>query len=112
MTRGPCAKQVVRATIISTDGARFVGENDCASPQVTCPRAGMKTGEGYHLCREICGQGNHAEVSAINVAGAEAEGATLYLEGHTYACEPCQSACKAAGILWIVIGSPPVEVAA
>lgn len=33
-----------------------------------CPRdvAGCVSGEGYHMCREICNQVAHAEVDAIN----------------------------------------------
>ena len=37
---GPCVKQVVRATIITPGGERFVGENLCRNPQAVCPRAG------------------------------------------------------------------------
>jgi deoxycytidylate deaminase len=105
--RGPCVKQRVIATIISRDGLTYVGENDCASPQQTCPRGDMPTGVGYHLCKEVCHQGAHAEVNAIAAAGEAAWGATLYLEGHTYACLPCTDKCDAAGILEIVIGAPP-----
>lgn len=101
-----CAKQTVTATIVMPDGRRFVGTNFARNPQPTCPRADMPTGVGYELCRSICQQEAHAEVNAIAAAGGKAEEATLYLEGHTYACEPCKAACAAAGIVAIVIGAP------
>lgn len=104
---GPCVKQRVIATIITPTGQRFTGENDCANPQQVCPRAGMKTGEGYELCHSICRQTGHAEINAIASAGKHAKGATIYVQGHSYACEPCRSACAAAGIKEIVIGEAP-----
>jgi tRNA(Arg) A34 adenosine deaminase TadA len=104
---GPCAKQVVTATIVTPDGRRFIGRNDVANPQDACPRAGMAAGVGYHLCRDICRQGGHAEIQALRRAGDDARGATLYLEGHSYACDDCTAACAAAGIARIVIGSAP-----
>lgn len=103
---GPCAKQRVIATVVTIDGERFVGENDCENPQDVCPRAGMATGEGYHLCHEICRQTGHAEINALKAAAGKASGATIYIEGHTYACAACKGACQAAGAR-IVIGSPP-----
>lgn len=104
---GPCVKQTVTATIITTDGERFVGTNDCLNPQTVCPRAGMPTGVGYELCQTVCRQTAHAEVNAINKARSRAKGGVLYLEGHTYACEPCKQACADAGIAEIIIGPPP-----
>lgn len=107
---GPCVKQTVTATIVTVDGARFVGTNHCLAPQATCARAGLATGVGYHLCREICQQPAHAEVNAaIAAAGHDIRGATLYLEGHTYACEPCKETARSYGVYQIVIGAPPAE---
>lgn len=100
---GPCAKQVVTATVLAQNGARFTATNHCDTPQDTCARAGMPTGQGYELCRSVCGQRNHAEVNAIKLAGEHAKGAALYLEGHTYACQPCTKEAEAAGIRVIVI---------
>lgn len=106
---GPCAKQTVTATIISPDGLRFVGTNAVARPQPSCPRRGMPTGVGYELCDTVCQQAGHAEVQALRKAGNSARGSILYLEGHTYACEPCKAAVTAAGIVEIVIASPPSD---
>lgn len=104
---GPCAKQLTRATIVALDGSRFVGENDCLSPQPTCPRADMPTGVGYELCISICRQTGHAEVNACRAAGEKARGGTLYLEGHYYACDNCQAVCAEYGVASIVLGDPP-----
>lgn len=106
MTRGPCAKRTVTATIVAQNGRRYVGTNWCANPQAVCPRADMPTGVGYELCASVCQQSAHAEVNAIAEAGQDAAGATLYLQGHTYACQPCAAACERAGIKQIVIGKP------
>lgn len=105
--RGPCAKQVTRATVVALNGRRFVGENDCANPQTKCARAGMPTGVGYDLCLSVCVQTSHAEVAAVARAGDEARGATIYIEGHYYACGSCMQACKDAGIAEIIFSSPP-----
>ena len=102
-----CAKQLVTATVVALDGRRFVGTNACAKPQVVCPRAGMPTGEGYELCTSVCEQQGHAEVQALRAAGPAAVGATMYLHGHTYACDHCVAVCRAAGVVGLVIGPPP-----
>ncbi|WPP05491.1 hypothetical protein [Methylocella tundrae] len=107
MSRGPCAKQIVRATIVAVDGSRFVGENDCANPQPVCPRKDLPTGVGYELCHDVCGQSSHAEIAALKAAGAAARGGAIYLEGHSYACENCRAACLAAGIARIYVAAPP-----
>jgi deoxycytidylate deaminase len=101
--KGPCAKQTVTATIIAENGDTYLSTNYCLNPQVSCPRAGLLTGEGYELCKDICRQVGHAEVNAITLAGVNAVGATLYLKGHTYACDGCKQAAKEAGIKEIVI---------
>ena len=104
---GPCVKQTVTATIITPSGERFVGTNYCRNAQATCPRAGLPTGVGYELCRDICDQPAHAEINALAAAGEKACGATLFLEGHTYACQPCIHGCDAAGIVQMLVGVKP-----
>jgi deoxycytidylate deaminase len=109
--RGPCAKQTVTATIVTPTGERFVGTNDCANPQTTCPRDvyGYKTGEGYHLCEEVCRQTGHAEVNALRAAGEKARGATMHIEGHTYACGPCQESVIKAGVKDVFFQMAPAQ---
>ncbi len=101
---GPCARQRVIAEITATDGARFYGENLCYRPQLTCPRGDMPSGKGYHLCKSVCVQSGHAEINALAAAADKAKGATLVLYGHTYACDHCTAAARAAGIVEIRIG--------
>lgn len=101
---GPCVKATVRCTLVTPAGERFVGENWCANPQAVCPRA---PGEGYEKCKSICAQEGHAETVALRVAGLKANGAHAYVEGHTYACRPCQEALFSSGIVALTIGAPP-----
>ena len=101
--RGPCAKVRVRCVIRNETYGDFEGENDCANPQTTCPRA---PGEGYEKCQSICRQAAHAEIEALKAAGNFAKGATAYLFGHYHACEPCARALRDAGIREICIRIP------
>jgi len=99
---GACAKQKVIA-VIENNGKTYSGTNACQNVQRKCPRKGMKTGEGYELCKNVCKQFYHAEVSALKKAGKNAKGGTLYLIGHTYCCDECKKAMKKAGIKKIII---------
>lgn len=108
---GPCVKQTVRATIVAVDGERYVATNYTLNPQTECPRAGMQTGQGYELCRSVCQQPGHAEVNALRIAGDHARGGSLYIEGHTYACDSCLKAAQDAGIVAVHIGPPPRRIA-
>jgi hypothetical protein len=101
---GPCAKAVVRCTLIATNGARFIGENRCANPQASCPRA---SGEGYEKCTTICRQLGHAETEALEAAGSSASGAHAFVEGRSYVCRSCQEALFGAGVRSLTLGSPP-----
>ncbi len=100
--KGKCVKQTTIAIIVNKD-KHFIGSNSCESPQSECPRKNMKTGEGYELCKEVCKQKGHAEINALNKAGKEAEGGTLFLIGHYYLCDNCIKACEDAGISNVVI---------
>ena len=99
--RGPCAKRRVICRIVTESlgpglrGETFIGENDCANPQSVCPRL---PGEGYEKCRSICQQAGHAEIEAVRAAGEAARGATAYLSGHYWICEPCGAALRDAGV--------------
>jgi len=92
-----CAKQTTIA-IVTQGNLFWVGSNSCDNPQLICPRKDMKTGEGYHLCHDICKQKHHAEVDACLKAGVYAEGADLYLIGHTYCCDACKKVMDECGI--------------
>ena len=101
-----CLKQIVKATIYDqNDEVISVGYNDITKEEVTeCPRKGMVSGEGYHLCKEVCGQEAHAEIVALRNAGSrDLNNCYLKLEGHSYACEPCKQALRLRGINTIMI---------
>lgn len=102
-TRGPCAKRAVECVIVAMDGRRFVGRNDCANPQQTCPRA---VGEGYEKCKSVCGQAGHAEQEAVRAAGAAARGGHATLTGHYWMCEPCGAALRDAGVASLTVLYP------
>lgn len=109
---GPCVKAQVKATLISVTGHRFVGTNAVENPQQVCPRADSPSFVGYEACKDICRQESHAEVSAINLAGDAARGATIYLEGHFAPCPDCQAAADAAGVAKIIVGAPQTDTKA
>lgn len=92
-----CAKQTTIAVVVK-DGKFWVGSNKCSNPQAHCPRDGMKTGEGYERCKNICRQEHHAEVAACVEAGENARGADLYLIGHYYCCDDCRRVMAEYGI--------------
>ena len=99
-----CAKTVVTCVLVTPDGEHITGSNWCENPQAKCPR---EVGEGYEKCKSICGQGNHAEKDALLKAGDRAKGSRAYLNGHTYACQPCQEALFAAGVISLSVGIKP-----
>lgn len=108
-----CAKQIVTATLVTRTGRRYVGHNHrTASAPKECPRGDMPSGVGYDLCKDVCEQVSHAEVDAIFQAGAdESKGSTIYLEGHTYACNNCKSEANAAGVKDIVVVTSETKAA-
>jgi hypothetical protein len=103
---GPCVKATVTCEIVSPDGQSFIGTNYCNNAQASCPRL---PGEGYEKCKTICQQEGHAEVVAVALAGENAKGATAYLSGHTYACQPCQEALFGAGVRFLAVASSGAE---
>lgn len=99
-----CARRVVTATVVSQDGRHFIATNHVrAVPPTGCPRVGLKSGVGWHLCKEVCGQQAHAEVNALALAGEKARGGALFIEGHDYICDDCRAAAARAGIARIVV---------
>ena len=104
---GPCVKQVVTATLLSVDGRKYQATNHCDTPQTVCPRGNMPSGQGYELCKSICHQHGHAETNVIELAGENVRGGTIYVTGHTYACEACKTAAEKAGVIRICFDSIP-----
>ena len=100
--KGKCKKQTTLAIVVNGD-KYFIGSNSCNEPQDTCPRDGMKTGVGYELCKDVCGQKNHAEVDVIKKSGKYAKGGILFLVGHYYLCDNCKNKVREAGIKKIIV---------
>ena len=99
-----------RAVELAQRGAGRVSPNPVVGAVVV--RDGVVVGEGWH--DELGGP--HAEVNALNAAGAEAEGATLYVSlepcCHHGRTPPCTDAILAAGIARVVVASDdPTEKA-
>jgi len=87
---------------LASQGRGYTSPNPMVGAVVV--RNGAVVGRGYH---QFPG-GPHAEVHAINAAGAEAQGATLYVTlepcNHTGRTPPCTVKILAAGIQRVVIG--------
>lgn len=106
---GPCAKQVVTATLVDAEGNQYVGTNYCLTPQSSCPRADLPSGVGYEMCKNICNQPAHAEVNSIVLARkhkVKLDESVIYLEGHTFACSGCKAEAHSWGIP-ILVEAPP-----
>lgn len=92
------SKQRLVIAVVVKDGLVLsTGTNEHLQP---CKRQGYPTGVGYELCK-YCQYTNHAEHNAVK--GVDCQGATLYLLGHTYACEECKKMCEIKGIKEIII---------
>jgi deoxycytidylate deaminase len=98
-----CNKQTTVAVIMRDGYLVSIGTNAVGERQAECPRRDMPTGVGYELCKTICKQESHAEVTACHNAGEEAQGGTLYLIGHTYVCDDCMRVIVAHGIKEVII---------
>lgn len=109
-----CAKQATGAVVVKN--RKIVGRGANAGKRVDiCPRvtANYPTGTGYELCRSVCEQVGHAEVVAIHDAlshGEDLRGASLYLDGHWWACKPCWDEILKAGISRVYLRRDSVEL--
>ena len=79
-------------------GNKYQSSNFCTNPQDVCPREtlGHKQGEGYYLCKYICGQEAHTEVNVINFVKSldvDLTDATIEVE-HDWVCGGCKSQCE------------------
>lgn len=97
-----CAKQSTGAVIVRD--SQIIGQGCNAGKKVDiCPREikKSKTGEDYYLCKEVCQQDGHAEVSAIKDAlkkTQEISNTDIYLYGHWWCCKNCWDHMISAGI--------------
>lgn len=100
-----CAKRHVIARVETIEGKVYYGSNARHNDYATeCPRL---PGEGYDKCIYECWQKSHAEVEALEKAGAEAAGGTLTVYGHYHVCEDCAKMAVNYGIAKIVIEVAP-----
>jgi deoxycytidylate deaminase len=94
LDKSGCAKkQIAAGTYV--DGVWTVAVNSCDYKGDQCPRLNLPSGVGYELC-----QARHAEATLaaqIKDAGRASDG-IAWVFAHYWACEPCASALKAAGV--------------
>lgn len=97
-----CTKQATGAVVVKNH--QIIGRGTNAGKKVKiCPRVekNYPTGEGYHLCKKICHQIGHSEVTSTLDAEKNSygtKGADLYLYGHWWCCQPCWDKMIKAGI--------------
>lgn len=106
----PCIKQSVYAMLVTANGKEFFGSNwvSTTSGATVCPRVTLNcaSGTGYELCQTVCNQEFHAEVASLHAcadADESAEGAVIYLTGHTYCCDNCIASMKQAGVYQCIV---------
>jgi len=114
MRYGPCAKVNVTAILLHDGRVIAIGTNWCRKPQKKCPRdeQGYAPGEGYHLCKEICDQPNHAETDALLAAWLTtmAQPDTCIVLNQTRVCENCKQQLKKAGVKHVWVASVHEEL--
>jgi deoxycytidylate deaminase len=105
-TQSGCSWWQTGAVVVSNGKIIGQGANHSSGTiTIPCPRhqQGSKTGEDYHLCREICKSKDeaHAEFNAVVDAqknGHPVDGADLFLFGHWWCCERCWDEMIDAGV--------------
>lgn len=99
-----CTKQKTGAVVVKDEEIIGKANNTVKNAPESCPRdtEGFKTGEGYHLCKDVCQQvEGHSESNAVSNAkkeGKDTEGADVYLYGHWWCCKGCWDAMIEGGI--------------
>lgn len=113
-----CKKQATGAVVVKDSEVIGKGNNTTLHHVEVCPRdeQGFKTGEGYHLCEEVCLQvSGHSESSAVIDAlddGKNTNDADVYLYGHWWCCENCWNTMISAGIknIYLLEGAGPETI--
>lgn len=102
----PCRDRTIIA-VIEDSGKFFVGTNGMMYDVGMCQRneANHKINQGYHLCKNVCVQPEHAEVAAINKWKAEAvnKDPILHVFGAKRVCDDCRRYAKQNGIRRIAV---------
>jgi deoxycytidylate deaminase len=94
LPRSGCAKkQTAAGTYVG--GEWVVAVNFCDYQGDDCPRLNVASGTHYNLCKS-----HHAEAELVQFLKrlrGKSDG-VVWLVGHYWACEPCASLLKAAGV--------------
>ena len=102
----PCRDRTIIA-VIEDSGKFFIGTNGMMYDVGMCQRneANHKINQGYHLCKNVCVQPEHAEVAAINKWKAEAvnKSPILHVFGAKRVCDDCRRYAKQNGIRRIAV---------
>ena len=102
----PCRDRTIIA-VIEDSGKFFIGTNGMMYDVGMCQRneANHKINQGYHLCKNVCVQPEHAEVAAINKWKAEAvnKDPILHVFGAKRVCDDCRRYAKQNGIRRIAV---------
>ena len=109
-----CLKQPTAAVIVKKRIVLGKGVNAGKKVEV-CPRVlrNCPTGTGYEFCKTVCEQEGHAEIMAIRNAlsnGHNLKGASLYLDGHWWACKECWDKILQSGITKVFLRTDSVEL--
>ena len=102
----PCRDRTIIA-VIEDSGKFFIGTNGMMYDVGMCQRneVNHKINQGYHLCKNVCVQPEHAEVAAINKWKAEAvnKDPILHVFGAKRVCDDCRRYAKQNGIRRIAV---------
>lgn len=102
----PCRDRTIIA-VIEDSGKFFIGTNGMMYDVGVCQRneVNHKINQGYHLCKNICVQPEHAEVAAINKWKVEAvnKDPILHVFGAKRVCDDCCRYAKQNGIRRIAV---------
>ncbi|HYL98634.1 MAG TPA: bifunctional diaminohydroxyphosphoribosylaminopyrimidine deaminase/5-amino-6-(5-phosphoribosylamino)uracil reductase RibD, partial [Blastocatellia bacterium] len=102
MPTGTDEQFMTRALELASKGAGLVSPNPMVGAVVV--RAGRIIGEGFHQFALL----RHAESYALETAGAEARGATLYCNlepcSHQGRTPPCSTSVIESGVAKVIIG--------
>jgi len=108
--RPRCRGRHVVAVVVGESAGVWVGNNGVDRQQALCPRRtsgpDYVRGGQWDICSRVCGQQGHAEVQALQAAGAGARGSTLLLFGHDTVCPACAARMAAAGVKCYLVADP------
>jgi deoxycytidylate deaminase len=103
VSESTCQKRVTMCEIFDSAGNLLARESNRCSPSGgICHRIGV-TNTKQDYPRESYCNWTHAEINAINALNTLDNPHKAILYGHTFLCDNCEAALKAAGIKEIII---------